>query len=94
MKILQPVGPRCLIKPFQSAEKSSSGLILENNSNTATAPVRGTVIRAGETSAFKTGDELFFRRFSVDTLKTATPDGEVEVYIVDDEDVLMLEIES
>ena len=28
-----PIGARCLIKPYKSAEKSSSGLILDNNSN-------------------------------------------------------------
>lgn len=88
MKIFIPIGKRCLIKPYQSADKTTSGIILDNTSNASSAPVRGTVIRAGDTSVFKVGDELYFRRYSIDSLKTVTPEGEVEVSIVEDDDVL------
>ena len=94
MKIIKPLGRRCLIKPYQSAEKTTSGLILNNDSNVTAAPVRGTVIRVGDESRFKIGDEVFFRRYSVDSLKTMTPDGEIEVTLVDDDDCLATEIDE
>ena len=87
--ILKPIGARVLIQPFQSADKTESGLIMENNSNTSAAPTRGIVIEAGDQSRFKKGDELFWRRYSVDELKTITPKGEIIVSVVDDEDVLL-----
>ena len=89
--MLKPIGARVLIQPFQSADKTESGLIMENNSNTSAAPVKGSVIEAGDKSQFKKGDLLWFRRYAVDTLKVVTPEGEKEVNLVDDEDCLCLE---
>lgn len=88
--MLKPIGARVLIQPFQAATQTESGLIMENSSNAST-PVKGTVIEAGDKSQFKTGDILFFRRFAMDTLKIVTPQGEKEVNLCDDEDVLAIE---
>lgn len=93
MKQIIPIGARSLIKPFLAADKSSSGIILDNNSNTGGAAVKGTIIEIGDGSRFKVGDEIYFRRYSMDSLKTITADGEVEVNIVEDDDVLCLEVE-
>ena len=53
-----PVGKRVLIKPYEASTKSKSGLVMENNSNTSAAPVRGTIIEAGDESKFKKGQEV------------------------------------
>ena len=83
-----PVGSRCLVKPFIAADKTESGLVLNNESNVSAAPVRGTVLKAGDKSKFKKGQDLLYRRYSMDSLKMITPKGEETVYFVDDEDVL------
>lgn len=92
MNKIIPIGARCLITPYVSADKSSSGLILEATSNTVAASVKGTVIAVGDKSRFKEGDVLYFRRYSMDDLKTMTPEGETTVNIVEDDDVLCLEV--
>jgi len=88
--ILKPIGKRVLIAPYIAADKTESGLFMENNSNTSVATTRGVVMEAGAESQFKKGDELMFRRYAVDELKTITEKGEVVVSLVDDEDVLCL----
>ena len=86
--MIQPIGSRVLITPFKSADKTESGLYMENNSNTSAASVRGTVIGVGDTSRFKLGDDILFRRYSVDILKIVTEKGEEEVMMVDDGDII------
>lgn len=83
-----PLGARSLVKPYEAAGKTASGLIMDNTSNTSSAPVRGTIIVAGDTSAFKAGEEIMFRRYSIDDLKFITDQGEQVVSLVDDQDVL------
>jgi len=85
---ITPVGPRVLIKPYEGAKVSSAGLIMENTSNATTAPVRGTVVSSGDESKFKKGQDLMFRRYSTDILKIMTKDGEKEVMLVEDIDIL------
>ena len=88
--MLKPIGKRCLIAPYIAANQTASGIIMENSSNTSNAPVRGTVIEAGNTSQFTKSDEVYFRRYSVESLKTITEKGEQEVMVIDDEDILLL----
>jgi len=88
---LKPIGARVLIKPYIAADKTSSGLYMETNNNTAAAPVKGEVVEAGDKSQFKKGDTIWFRRYAVDSLKIITSEGEKEVNLVDDEDCLCLE---
>ena len=85
-----PVGERVVIKAYESATQSAAGLAMENTANTSVAPVMGTVVTAGDGSRFKKGQELMFRRYSTDVLKVITPEGEKEVMLVDDEDVLAI----
>lgn len=88
---LNVVGSRCLIKKYEAANKTESGLILENTATNSAAPVKGTVVSAGDTSRFKEGDVLYFRRYSVDDLKMITEKGEEELTFVEDEDILAIE---
>lgn len=85
---LIPVGDRYLVQPYKSADESSSGLSLENNSNVSAAPVRGTVLKSGDKAVFNPGDEILFRRYSIDELKFVTPDGEQTVYMVEGNDIV------
>jgi len=85
---LKPIGARCLITPYKAAEKSESGLLLDNQSNLSAAPVKGIVIEAGESSMFKKGQTIYYRRYSVDQLRILTEKGEEEVNFVDDMDIL------
>jgi len=87
---LQAQGKYLLIEPYKAAEKSESGLIMDNSSNTSAAPVRGTVITAGSETKYKAGDDLFFRRYSTDELKFITEKGEQMLTIVEEQDVLLL----
>lgn len=85
---ITPVGARSLVRPHQAAHQTESGLIMDNTSNTAAAPIRGTIIAVGDTSTFKVGDLIMWRRYSVDDLKFITEKGEEVVSLVSDEDVL------
>ena len=88
METIKPVGKRVLIRPYQAAEKSKSGLVMENNSNTSNAPVRGTIIAVGDESKFNVGQEILYTRYSTYKCVIITPEGEKEFIIVEDEDCL------
>lgn len=88
IKSLIIVGDKYLIRPHEAANESSSGLIMENSSNVASAPVLGTVLKAGEKGEFKEGDQILFRRYSIDELKFITSDGEQTVYIVEGSEIV------
>ena len=92
MKIsdLQPVGARVLIKPYESATKSTAGLVMEHTSNVSAAPVRGTIVAVGDESKFKKGQEILYTRYSTYKCTIITPEGEKEFILVEDEDVLSL----
>lgn len=87
---INPLGERCLIKPYEAATQTKSGVVRENSSNTSSAKTAGTVIRKGDKSRFSVGDMVLFRRYSVDDLKYITPEGEQTATLVDDENVLAL----
>lgn len=101
MQNIIPIGKRCLVKPYQAAEKTESGLLMNNESNVSAAPVKGTVVAAGrgrwwklwlDGSEFQVGDVLYFRRYSIDILKTITEKGEQVVNVVEDADVIAKEL--
>lgn len=82
------VGDKYLISPHKSADKSSSGLSMENTSNVASAPVLGTILKAGTKGEFGEGDQILFRRYSIDELKFITPEGEQTVFIVEGSEIV------
>ena len=87
---IQPVANNILILPTESATKSTAGLVMEHSSNVSAAPVRGTIVAAGDESKFKKGQEIFYTRYSSYRLTVITPDGEKEFTMVNDEDVLAI----
>lgn len=88
-EICEAVGDRVLIQPYEPATKTSTGLELDNSTHNDAA-VRGKIIHAGEQSKFYVGQEIFFRRHSMDKLKISTPEGEKVVCFVDCDDIIGL----
>lgn len=78
---------RLLIQPFKQAEETSEGLIMSEGDGHAT-PVYGRVIKASDNSKYKSGDFLLFRRYAIDSLKTYTADGDVEVYLLEESEII------
>ena len=76
---IKPVGPRVLIEPYKSAEKSAAGLTIENSSNVSAAPVRGTIVAVGDKGKFKKGMEILYTRYSTYKCVIITPEGEKEI---------------
>ncbi len=89
--MIKPLGKRSLVEPYKAANKTESGLIMDNSSTSGSAPVKGTVIEEGTESVLKKGDVIYFRRYSIDELKIITEKGETFVNFVDDDDVLGVE---
>ena len=87
---IQPVGKIVLIEPYKSAEKSTAGLVMEHSSNVSAAPVRGTIVAAGDESKFKKGQDVLYTRYSTFRCVVITPDGEKEFTLIEDEDILAI----
>ena len=85
-----PVGARVLIQPFESATKSTAGLVMEHSSNVSAAPVRGTIVAAGDDSKFKKGQEVLYTRYSTYKCVIITPEGEKEFTLLEDDDILAI----
>lgn len=83
---IQPVGARCLIETLKEASQTSSGLLRAEKEFEAT-PVVGTVFKAGTLSAYKEGDVVMFRRYSLDELKFTDDSAEVVMNLVEDEEI-------
>lgn len=82
-----PVGRRLLIEPFKQASETTEGLIVSEGDGYA-SPVIGTVVKAGDGCVYKEGDLLMFRRYSVDSLKVYADDGEQEIYLLEESEVV------
>ena len=87
---IKPVGEVCLLLPAEAATKSTAGLVMENSSNAAAAPVLGDIISAGDKSRFKKGQQVLYTRYSTFKCVIITPDGEKEFTLVNDEDILAI----
>lgn len=85
---INPIGPRLLIEPFTQAKETSGGLIMSDGDGHAT-PVYGRVLKVGlPGSIFKVGDCLLFRRYAIDSLKAYTAEGDKEIYLLEENEVI------
>lgn len=84
---IKPCGARVLVKIFEDAQTTKTGLILPEKDIT-NMPVMGKVIKAGETSAFPEGTTVLFRKYSLDELKFIAPEGEVRLHLLEDEEIV------
>lgn len=85
---INPWGNYSVIIPFESATESDSGLAIQNTSNATAAPCRGTVLKSGPESKTLSGMDILFIRYSAYTPKVMTSEGEKEIMIVQDDDIL------
>ena len=85
---ISPVGTSILIEVY-TPPTESGGVVYSQESNKGT-PVLATVLKAGDKSAYKAGDKIFFRRYAVDELKITTDEGEKIFNFIDDEEVLAI----
>lgn len=93
--MIQPIGARVSIEPYQGDKESESGLIL-SDANNAQTPVRGKILRVGEESKFKgkEGTVVYFRRYSIDELKGNDKGEEFKLFFCDDADIIACEVEK
>lgn len=89
----KPIGARTLIKPHEGDTVSKEGLIL-SNANNDKMPVKGLVLKAGDQSVFKKGQTLYFRRYAVDILKYNEGGEQVELYVLEDEDIIGISVDN
>lgn len=83
-----PVGVRYLVEAYKQASKTTAGFEVVQGDGFATS-VCGYVIRAGDSSCkWKEGDLLFWRRYSLDTLRVTAEDGEHEYSLIDESEII------
>ena len=77
-----------LVKPLEKPTETDSGLVLPEQGFSPT-PVCGEVVAAGDESEFHVGQMVFFRRYSVDSLKFYGEDGNlIELNLLADEEIV------
>jgi chaperonin GroES len=83
---IRPIGNRVLIEALKVEEKTKSGILLPNNSNTAPSNT-GVVIAIGNISEeIVVGDKIFYKTHS--GIKTNDPSK--ELYILEVGDILAI----
>lgn len=85
---IQPIGDRLLIEPYKQASETTEGLIVSEGEGYA-APVIGTILKVGDkVTSYKVGEVVMMRRYSVDSLKVYSEDGEKEIYLLECSEVV------
>lgn len=93
IKNIEVDGERMLVEPIESAKESKSGLILDT-STANSAEVLGKILKLGKETyegkpiEWKIGQRVLWRRYSLDSIKFFSDEGEKKVYFVDYEDIL------
>lgn len=86
---ITPVGARVLLQIHRYAEKTTEGLeVVSGDGNMA--PSFGLVLKVGNESKYHPDDYVLFRRYSADILTIDTPDGQIELSLLEDGEVLAL----
>ncbi len=78
-----------LIEAPEAIDKTATGVLLANNEDQG-VPVMGTVLKTGEGCTIKEGSQVLFRRYSLDTVKIKTADGEKVFNLLEEESVLAI----
>lgn len=87
--LIKPVGDHILVETFTGDNTTSSGLEMADTTSN-TFPVAGNVIASGPQSKYVAGQQVMFRRYSLDELKISSGGVEQVVYLLEDSDVLAL----
>lgn len=76
-----------LIDAPEAIEQTASGVMLANNEDQG-VPTMGTVLATGEGCTITKGSQVLFRRYSLDTVKIKTEEGEKTFNLLEEESVL------
>lgn len=95
-----PVGFRVLIKNYEKPNETSSGFILPEQENKG-LPVLGQILIEGKKTfwerlsvffrmkpKYKVGEWVYFRRYSVDELILETPNGKLNLFILEEAEII------
>jgi co-chaperonin GroES (HSP10) len=96
---LTPVGFRVLIKTWEKPTMTKEGLLLAESENKG-MPVLGQIILEGKKTwvqklqvllglkpKYKVGTWVYFRKYSIDEFKLNTPEGELELYVLEEAEI-------
>lgn len=102
LKDLQPLGFRVLLTIYKRSSTTSSGLILPESENDG-LPVIAQITKVGKKTfieklqvflgikrTFQVGQWISFRKYSVDELRFITSDGEKQLYILEEDEIIGL----
>lgn len=99
---LIPIGFRVLVNMYQKSNETSSGMLLpetEHNGMPAMAQItvlgKKTIYQKflmliGLKRRYKIGDWVYFRKYSVDELKMSTSEGDLSLYVLEENEIIGL----
>ena len=85
---IYPVGPRILLEVYKQADKTSGGLEMSEGDGHATPSIGRVVRTGGPGGPYEVGDFLMWRRYGVDSIKVSTAEGDVEFYLLEEQEVI------
>lgn len=99
---LTPVGFRVLINIYKKPSETSSGFILPENENSG-MPVMAQITILGKKTwiqwlqvffglkpRYKIGQWVYFRKYSVDVLSIENGEGKLDLYVLEDSEIIGL----
>lgn len=99
---LVPVGFRVLVNVWKKPTETNSGFILPENEN-AGMPVLAQITILGKKTwmqklkmlfglkaKYRVGQSVYFRKYSIDEMKVSTPEGEIAIYILEEDEIIGL----
>ena len=87
--LVQPRKGFLLLEVPEKVTQTASGIALANNEGD-TVPVQAKVLKAGEGCDIKEGQQILFRKYSVDEVKVKTETGEKIFWLLENDSVLAI----
>ena len=99
---LRPIGFRVLINTYLKPTETASGLSLPETEHNG-MPAMGQITMKGKKTLwqriilflgfkpkYKVGQWVYFRKFSVDELQVETPEGKLNLYVLEENEIIGL----
>lgn len=99
---LTPVGFRVLVNIYKKPNQTSDGFALPEQEN-AGMPVLGQIAALGKKTLkerlllglgikprYQLGQWVYFRKYSVDELRISAPDGELTLFVLEEDEIIGL----
>lgn len=97
---LTPVGFRVLLNTYKKSNETKSGLLLPESENSG-MPVFAKIVVTGKKTfkeklmvffgmkpKYEVGQWVYFRKYSVDELKIATADEDVQLFVLEEDEII------